>query len=344
MAFEPRITTLIDCDPGIDDLMALLYAYAHPQVEVAALIATGGNVSTEQVGRNLRGALQLVAPFCPAALDTRWTLGATAPVAQELTTTEETHGPLGTGYAHLPLQDVPTGQEEGRGAQMWVETARRHPGTLHTIVLGPLTNLALALDLEPDLPRLLASLHIMGGALNHRGNTMPTTEWNIHSDPEAAQRVFAAFDRDDAECYPVLCPLDQTEKMVLTPQIRQRLTAGREQSAPLAALDDALQFYMEFHETDGLGFISHVHDPLVTALAVNEALRSAGAEDCVELGRTTATVIDVEVTGKLTRGQTIADWLGRWGRTPNAYALTDADPQAFFNHYISTVRRAFASR
>lgn len=330
-----QVKFFIDCDPGIDDMMALTYAVAHPHVEIVGAVASGGNVSTEQVGRNLRGMLQLL-----DADEIPWELGAENPLNQRLTTTEETHGSLGTGYAQLPRQNEPTHKELGKGATLWVEMANTYPGQLHGVVLGPCTNLALALQHDPTLVTKLASLHIMGGALNHRGNTMPTTEWNIHSDPEAAHAVFDAFSTDKVNCHPVLCALDFTEEHIVTPEIRAELCAG--ESPVTKALDDALQFYMEFHEWDGLGFIAHVHDPFVTAYAINEALDATGISETVHLADTVETVIDVELDGKLTRGQTIADWLGRWERRPNAAALSAVFPQKFFTHYIQTVRTKFA--
>lgn len=325
---------LLDCDPGIDDSLALAYAFAHPQVEVEAIVASGGNVSTEQVGRNVRGLLELLGEE-----GTPWELGAQNPLAQSLTTTEETHGPRGTGHAVLPRQDEPTGKAHGRGAHLWVETANRYPGQLHAAVLGPSTNLALALDLDPDLPTKLASLHIMGGAINYRGNTMPTTEWNVHSDPEALAQVLAGFENKGAGCTPVLCPLDQTENSVMTPELRAQLTAGS--GRLMTALDEALQFYMEFHQWDGLGFIAHVHDPFVTALAINTALRSDG-QPGVDMGSSTPVALGVELDGTLTRGQTVADWLGRWGKEPNARVLTEARAETFFPHFIETVRTRYA--
>lgn len=329
------VQLFIDCDPGIDDLMALVYAAAHPRVDIVGAVASGGNVSTETVARNLRGVLHLAGvPEVP------WALGAKDPLGQRLTTTEETHGPFGTGYAQLPLQAEPTNRVTGEGAQLWVDMANTYPGELDAVVLGPCTNLALALDLDPELPSKLRSLYIMGGALNHTGNTMPTTEWNIHTDPEAAYKVFETFSQPGLKCYPVLCPLDQTEKNEMTPELRARLCAG--EAPVLKALDDALQFYMEFHESDGLGFIAHVHDPFVTALAVNDSLRTKGESEALMLGESTATTIDVELDGRLTRGQTVADWRRRWNREHNARVLTSADTEEFFQHYIDTVRKAFA--
>ncbi|MBM7051542.1 nucleoside hydrolase [Rothia sp. ZJ932] len=332
---------LIDCDPGIDDLLALTYAVAHPTVDIVGIIASGGNVTTEQVARNVRGILTLT-----EASHVPWELGAENPLAQVLTTTPETHGPQGTGYAHLPDQDTHTGKTHGGGAHLWVETVNAHLHEVDAVVLGPSTNLALALELDPELPRKLRSIHIMGGALNHRGNTMPTTEWNVHSDPEALHRVLDAYSRPGLEHHPVICPLDATESIVMTAEYRQQLVHGDAGQAPTGILDaanEALRFYMEFHEGDGLGYIAHVHDPFVTALAVNSALARLGDTTALKLGQATSTTIDVELDGTLTRGQTIADWLGRWERQPNAQVLTGTRPPEFFDHFISTVRAAFAA-
>lgn len=329
------VNVLIDCDPGIDDLLALYYAFAHPKVQVKGIVASGGNTSTEQVGRNVRGILELT-----DRTEIPWALGAEYPLAQQLETTPETHGEYGVGFATLPQYTVPTKKPHGEGAQLWADTVNAHPGEIIGIVLGPTTNLALALEADPGLVEKLRALYIMGGAINHRGNTMPTTEWNVHSDPEALHSVLNAYSRDGLSHYPVLCPLDCTESIVMTPQYRQQLVTGG--GAVLETADYALEFYMQFHESDGLGYIAHVHDPYVTALAINDALIQSGDTDAPVLGSSTQTVLDVELDGKLTRGQTIADWLGRWGREPNANVLTTAYPEKFFAHYIQTVRAAYA--
>ncbi|GAA1754307.1 nucleoside hydrolase [Rothia terrae] len=330
-----HINVLIDCDPGIDDLLALTYALAHPQVKIKGLVASGGNTSTEQVARNIRGILELA-----GRQEIPWELGAAHPLAQELETTPETHGPRGVGYAKLPDRTTPTGKSHGEGARLWIDTVSQHPGEMIGIVLGPTTNLALALQQDPSIVQKLKALYIMGGAINHRGNTMPTTEWNVHSDPEALHSVLRAYSQPGLSHYPVLCPLDCTESIVMTPGHRQALVAGG--GTVLEAIDQALEFYMQFHESDGLGYIAHVHDPYVTALAINDALQDIGDADAHILGSSTQTVLDVELDGKLTRGQTIADWLGRWGREPNGRVLTSTEPEKFFAHYIHTVRAAYA--
>lgn len=330
-----HVNVLIDCDPGIDDLLALTYALAHPKVNIRGIVASAGNTTTEQVGRNIRGILEIT-----GQQDIPWKLGAAQPLAQELETTPETHGERGVGYAQLPHDTTPTGKSHDEGAQLWIDTVNQYPGEIIGIALGPTTNLALALQKEPHLVKKLKALYIMGGAINHRGNTMPTTEWNVHSDPEALHSVLQVYSQPGLSHYPVLCPLDFTESIVMTPEYRQQLVTGG--GVVLETIDQALEFYMQFHESDGLGYIAHVHDPYVTALAINDALLDANDSDAHILGSSTQTVLDVELDGKLTRGQTIADWLGRWGREPNARVLTATEPEKFFAHYIHTVRAVFA--
>lgn len=341
--YAPTVRLFIDCDPGIDDFLALAYAFAHPQVQVEAIVATGGNVGTEQVGRNVRGILELLKGSAPAAATVPWALGALNPLAKELETTEETHGDYGVGYAQIPLKTAPLNKPLGAGAQLWIDTINAAPGQIDAVMLGPSTNLALALRQDPDLLQKLRSLYIMGGALNHRGNTMPTTEWNVHSDPEAFAEVMAAASRSDANLKPVLCPLDATETMEMHPETRAVLVEGKENNPLLQAMDDALRFYMEFHEEDGHGYMAHVHDPFVLALTVQNSLKEQGDGQAHTLGNTVSTVLDVELEGKLTRGQTIADWLGRWNREDNALVLKTTEPELFFEHYIQTVRKAFAA-
>lgn len=310
---------LVDCDTGIDDAIALAYLACRPEVEVAGIVSTGGNVEAHLVHRNNLVLSELLDLEVPLAL------GAEAPLVQEPMFAADTHGPGGLGHAELP---EPTRAGHARsGAQLWVDAARAHPGELVGLVLGPHTNLALALQIEPELPRLLRRLHIMGGSINHRGNTGPTSEWNIAVDPEAAQQVFTAF--SGAPQRPVLGSLEATETVRFTQDTLDRFTALAAASGhPVATiLVDALRFYFEFHEADGFGWMAHVHDPLVAAHAVTGGF--AG---------TRPLAVDVELTGTLTRGQTVGDELGRWGRAPNVDVLTDVRPAEFTRHLLETLR------
>ncbi|MFC7376043.1 nucleoside hydrolase [Brachybacterium sp. GCM10030268] len=317
------LPVLVDCDTGIDDAIALTYLAGHPDVRIAGVVSSAGNVEVAAVHRNNLVLAELLGIDAPVSR------GAAAPLTADLMTADDTHGPQGLGHAHLP--EPTTSGDPREGAQLWVETARAHPGELVGLVLGPHTNLALALELDPELPRLLRRLHIMGGAINHRGNTGPTSEWNIAVDPEAAQQVLAAF--TGAPQRPVLGSLEATETVRFTSATLSRLqgTADRTGHPVATILVDALRWYFEFHQADGFGWIAHVHDPLVAAHAATG-----------DFARTRPLAVDVELTGMLTRGQTVGDELGRWGRTPNVDVLTDVRPEEFIDHLLHVLQEALS--
>ncbi|MGW0178021.1 nucleoside hydrolase [Nocardia sp. NPDC003345] len=328
----------MDVDTGVDDSLALLYLLASPDADIAGIAATAGNVPAAQVAINNLAWLELVgAPEIEVAL------GAADPLEIPLRTTEDTHGPHGVGYAELP---TPTRRISTRPAdRLWAELARRYPGELVGLCTGPLTNLALALRLEPDLPRLLRRLVIMGGAFNHPGNTTPTNEWNVHVDPEAAKIVFDAFAAAPPERRPLVCALDITETIEMRPSHLARL-AERAGSRPVETVSpadppgarstasnpvvrhvtDAVRFYFDFHRAYDLGYLAHMHDPFAAAVALDPAL-----------ARTRPATVDVELTGTLTRATTVADWAGMWGRPPNADIVVGTDPALFFDRMIGRI-------
>lgn len=331
------VTVFLDCDPGIDDAVALGYLLCQPDVRIAGIAASGGNVPTAQVLRNTLGWLKLAGRD-----DIEVFRGADGPSDAEYA--EATHGPTGAGYAKLPRPTAAT--RTSTAAEGWAAAARAHPGQLVGVLIGPATNLALALDIEPDLPHLLKRLFIMGGAFNHRGNTRPTTEWNTNFDPEATARVLSAF--GDAERKPVIAPLEATEAIVFTPERLADLLSVSSEQAPagwqawLEQLAAALRFYFEFHESDGFGYIAHLHDPFVVAAAVEWARRvepRAAADAPIPWAHTRTAPVDVELTGTLTRGETVADWLGRWDRPDNAEIVRRLDAPAFLDHLSSVLQK-----
>lgn len=336
-----------DVDTGVDDAMALAYLLASPDAELVGIASTAGNVPTAQVCVNNLGLLTLCgAEGIPVSR------GADGPLTAPLRTAEDTHGPQGLGYAELPqgfgaLTDYDA-------ATAWVQAAREYPGELIGLVTGPLTNFALALRIEPALPRLLRRLVIMGGAFDYRGNTTPVSEWNISVDPEAAAEVFsvwsAAWGLEPATHLPIVLGLNLTENIAMTPSVLGRLAAaaGSPTSAmsvldkrgsrstadnPLIqVLEDAMRFYFEFHFDQGEGYLAHLHDPLAAAVALDP-----------DLVRYVSATVDVELIGRLTRGMTVADWRGHWGREPNARIGVEVNPAAFFDRFTARVG-AFAAQ
>lgn len=329
---------ILDVDTGIDDSLAILYLLACDDAEIIGIAATAGNVDGAQVAANTLAMLDLGrAPEIEVAL------GAAEPLAVPLRTTEDTHGPQGLGYAELPVS--PRSLSSRSAAQLWVDLVRADPGEVTGLCTGPLTNLALALRIESELPRLLHRLVIMGGAFNHPGNTTPTNEWNIHVDPEAAKEVFDAFSAAPPDRRPLVCALDITESIEMVPE-HLELLARAAHSAPIehvgagdppefrsAAsnpiiryLTDAVRFYFDFHHQYDLGYLAHMHDPFAAAVALDPTLAT-----------TRPATVDVELAGTITRATTVADWAGMWGREPNADIAIRTDPAVFFERLVTRV-------
>ena len=349
-----RIPVLIDCDTGIDDSLALLYAVASPECEIVAITCTAGNVDARQVAENTRAVLELA-----GRPDLEVALGRETPLARQLVTTPETHGPCGIGYAELPPARMPISPRYS--PELIVEEARRRPGEITLVTLAPLTNVALAVLREPELPRLLKRVVIMGGSYRSPGNTAPTTEWNVNVDPEAAKIVFEAFGRHQEgsssvpgappsgrSTRPTALGLDVTERAKLLPSHLSELAAradcgpdgtpldgppGGAVNAVVRYLADALRFYMEFHSRYDGFYGAFVHDPLALAAALDPLLV-----------RTEALPVDVELGGRLTTGETVTDWRRIWGKSPNVDVAVDADVDRFFARFIERVGALAASR
>jgi purine nucleosidase len=282
--------------------------------------------------------------------------GGEAPLRRPLEVTPETHGPRGLGYAELP---EPKAARSLRSApRLIVDEARRRPGEITLVTLGPLSTLARALELEPGLPRLLRRWVSMGGAFRVPGNTTPVSEWNIHCDPEAAQLAFAAWqsaiDRDATTPRALALGLDVTERARIVTDHVVAL-ARRAGSTPDETLDasrgpgdperrsvasnpvvrlvaDALRFYFEFHARYDGFYGAFIHDPLVVAAALDPSLVT-----------TEAVPVDVDTARGPGDGQTIADWRGLWGRRPNVDVAVTADADAFLQRLVERVGSLAAS-
>jgi purine nucleosidase len=314
----------VDVDTGVDDALALVYLLASPDANVVGIASTGGNVAVDQVCANNLGLLELC-----RITDVPVSRGADETLSGPMRAPSTVHGSRGLGYADLPPTDRRLAGHDSAAA--WVSAAHAFPGELIGVATAPLTNLALALRAEPSLPTLMRRLVIMGGAYDYHGNTTPVAEWNISVDPEAAAEVFAAWSMKAVglQNLPILCGLDLTRRVAMTPEHLARLTAaaGSDPANPLIrVIEDAIRFYFEAYHGLGHGYVAHLHDPLAAAVALDP-----------QLVATRPATVDVELTGTLTRGMTVTDWSGRWGREPNAHIGIDVDPAAFFNRFIERV-------
>jgi len=347
------VPLILDVDTGIDDSLALLYAAGSPEVELVAVTCVAGNVDARQVERNTRAVLELA-----GREDVEVALGREVPLVRRLETTPETHGPQGLGYAELPPARRPL--SERHAVDLLIAEARRRPGEITLVTLGPLTNLAMAVLREPELPRLFARWVLMGGSYRSNGNTAPTTEWNIHVDPDAAKVAFTAWtaarEQDPRVGMPTALGLDVTEKAKILPDhvVALARVAGSTPDDSLALargedpmhatlsvasnpvvryVADALRFYMEFHSRYDRFYGAFIHDPLAVAAALDPSLI-----------RTEAVPVDVELGGTLTTGETVTDWRRVWGREPNVDVAVEADTDRFMERFVERVGALAADR
>lgn len=283
----------LDCDTGIDDALALAYLLATPRAELVGIGTVSGNISAAGGARNTLDLLKLAGhPDIPVAV------GAHDPQAGTFHGgAPHVHGDNGIGGVDLePSDRQPVG---GTAAELLVDLARKHAGELRVVAIGPLTNIAQALRLEPKLTELVAEVTIMGGAALAPGNITPVAEANIANDPEAAAEVLAA-DWDVT-----LVPLDVTMTNVLEEGHRQELLAT-DHPVP-RALGEMLGYYFGFYVDIFGRACSAMHDPLAAAIAVRG----------VELNVAPRVRVQVDTTNGPSRGQTVCDLRGQYVGFPD---------------------------
>ncbi|HET9093478.1 MAG TPA: nucleoside hydrolase [Solirubrobacteraceae bacterium] len=250
----------LDCDTGIDDALALAHLLSRPHVDLVSISTVSGNTTSDQAALNTLDLLGLA-----GRNDIPVAVGAHQPlVGGYRGGAPHVHGDNGIGGASLPrAQRAVAGLS---GAEQIVHSARAHAGDLVLLAVGPLTNLALALALDPMLPGLVKRVTIMGGAVWVPGNISEHAEANIANDPEAAQAVFAAH-------WPVtLVPLDVTLRHSIGVDEQRALSErGTAFHAALAAmLDPYLDFYERFYGERRAA----LHDPLASMIAVGDSTPS----------------------------------------------------------------------
>ncbi len=274
---------LLDCDPGIDDALALLHLGGIGG-KLLGVASVHGNVPATTAAENAVRILDVMDMNDVPV----WT-GAARPMAQPLLTAEHVHGPDGLGGTNSGA--LPRPVSDGIGAVKIVEMAHAHPGEFTLVAVGPLTNLGLALLLEPNLPDLIPEVMIMGGAMLPPGNVTENAEANTWHDPEASQLVI------EAAWQKTFVTLDATMQTVLSDEQLGQLANSDNPRAKYAW--SILQFYLDAYE-QWLGRKScPLHDPLAMALAFDPALASYVTYPT-----------RVELRGEATRGSLVPDLRG----------------------------------
>ncbi|GAA0868362.1 nucleoside hydrolase [Brevundimonas basaltis] len=297
-----RQSLIIDCDPGVDDAVGLMLAFGSPELELLAITAVGGNVPVEKTARNARMLRQIA-----GREDVPVFMGAARPLRREPAGAGEFHGAEGLGDLTPFEPEAPCA--EGHAADAIVALVMARPErSVALAVMGPLTNVALALRREPGLAERLGPVAVMGGARAEGGNITASAEFNIWADPEAAAEVLASG------CDVVLFGLDATHQVRAT---EQRIAALEAIGTARADTSAAMMRFSQRIERKIVGWDAPpVHDPCPVAWLLKPGL--------FELAPCR---IAVETESELTRGHTAVEFREAVaGRLPHRWATTaDAD-------------------
>ncbi len=306
---------IIDTDPGQDDAVAILLALASPEdIEVLGITCVAGNVPLDLTTRNARIVCELA-----GMPETRVFAGCDRPLGRDLVTAEHVHGKTGLDGPDLPDPTMP--MADGHAADFIIKSLRDHaPGSVTLCPLGPLTNIATALQKAPDIANRIQEIVLMGGGYFEGGNITPVAEFNIYVDPQAADIVFKSG-------VPiVVMPLDVTHKALVTPARNDAFRALG--SAVGVAVAEMTDFFERFDKEKYGSQGAPLHDPCVTAYLIQPALFTGRHIN-----------VEIETSSELTMGMTVADWWGVTDRTPNATFMGDIDADGFFDLLVERLGR-----
>ena len=306
---------IIDTDAGVDDAQAIMMALAQPGVQVDAITTLSGNVHVDKVVRNVQAVTAVMGAAVPIYR------GAESALVQPMPPEEaHVHGDDGLGdWPDRPL--LPDLSFSEHAASALVRLINEAPGEYTLIALGPLTNVALALKLDPHLPEKLKRFVFMGGAINAHGNTMMVTaEWNIHCDPEAAALVLASFPESTMLSWEatVWNPMSW-------PVYEELCAAGTVAARMFAGITAKTRDFAEHLQPRPPGYL--IPDPLAMALTLRPELALESFQHYTV----------VELNGQYTRGQTVIDYMDLLGQPANVTHVTRLDMDGVADLYRAAI-------
>ena len=304
---------ILDCDPGHDDAIALLLAHGNPNIELLAVTTVVGNQTLDKVTRNALSVARIAnitnVPFAA---------GAVRPLVRNVEIAPDIHGDSGLDGPVLP---EPTIQLDNRHAiDLIIDTIMSHPPKTVTLVpTGGLTNIAMAVRKEPKIVERVKEVVLMGGGY-HVGNWSAVAEFNIKIDPEAAHIVFN-------EKWPVtMVGLDLTHQALATPEVIEKIKAIK--TKPAKFVLEMLEFFGKMYK-QAQGFTyPPVHDPCAVAYVINP-----------ELIKTKRVPVDIELTGTLTLGMTVADFRFPPDDNCHTQVATELDHTGFWDLIVDSLKR-----
>jgi len=298
-----KIPLLIDTDPGVDDALALLMAFNDAQHQVVGLTVAAGNVGLNHTVRNALKVCEVV-----GHTDIPVFAGAAEPLIYPCIDAAHVHGQDGFGDVNLPAPVYSAHSEHAALALLCL--AKKYAGELLLVALGPLTNIALALKLDPTLPQWIKRLVVMGGAINGHGNITPVAEFNIAFDPEAAHVVFSAFPQIEVVDW---------EATVAHGLLHSDVNQWLSSNSVCARFYEQISRHTRLWSEDSRGARWYAADALAMAYALQPQYALQREQR----------PLHIELKGIHTRGASVVDWNRQTGKPDNATLLIKYDQQRF---------------
>lgn len=302
---------ILDCDPGHDDAFAIMLVGNNPLFNLIGITVESGNQTLAKTGRNTLNLIQYLNIDVPVCL------GASRPIIKEVEVCEAIHGDSGLDGFDFPKLHIDFDQRHA--VNFLVEEILKSKGKVTVVTTGPMTNLALALRLNPDIIHNIEEVVLMGGSIEN-GNVTPAAEFNIYCDPEAAYIVF------NSEVKVTMVGLDVTRKVKVLPSIVERMEKLNTKSSIL--FTDLMKVFNE-NQKRVFGFEgAPLHDPVTIAYLIDPSLLDVKYVHC-----------DIDISGGSSYGRTNCDMFHYLGFEKNTYVAEDIDVARFWDILEESLRR-----
>ena len=299
---------IIDCDPGIDDSLALILALNSPELEIVGITTVSGNVKADQGAKNALKVLKIM-----NREDIQVYIGEEIPLERELVTAQDTHGEDGLGETNYEEANV---EINYGGVDFILENARK--GDISVIALGPLTNLAKALEKDEEGFNMINEIVSMGGAFRSHGNCSQVAEFNYWVDPHGVKEVF-----DRSKVPFSMVGLDVTREIILTPNLIELINQIGGDVANFIV--DITRFYVDFHWNQERTLGCVINDPLAVAYFIDRTLCEGFTS-----------YLDI-VTDGIAVGQTLVDVGNFYRKEHNGRILTKVDSKRFMKMFLERI-------
>ena len=306
-----KIPVIIDCDPGLDDVIALIMAFSNEKLDVLGVTVVAGNQTLKKVGDNALKVLSYIGANVPVAL------GSEFPLVKTLITAGEVHGEDGIGGVVLPDSNLKLSSLHA--IDLIAKLVKESKKKITLIATGPLTNISLFLRRYPELKEKIERISLMGGSVGF-GNITPAAEFNIFIDPEAADIVFKSG-------IPItMVGLNATQKAVINLDDINRIKVQGGKVAILVS--DMLRNLMKYHSLEGFQGC-YLHDPVAVCAVTNPEILTLENLN-----------VEIELKGEFTTGSTVVDIYNRLRKEKNVDVALDINKDAYVDLIIEAVNKS----